>query len=476
MDDTAEHFFGSVDLDQKLPLFKVTLAPRKITYYRKKQGYNQSDWTVIAIADLDTERFTIYPKTPELQEDDDAYSKIKKFSFEIDSYDFRELSRLPYLSSNEYPECLPKDIMPRGLGRYFAYGLKIPRRYSTLVEAIESETECNEIFLSHESGIEVDEHILRISRSSFENHCKTLDRQQEMVGRVAHRFKDRASRNFIREAQGKAELDFPKFRTPATNTAAQAFKDTHVTDDDFDEISEMFVRHFPRESRKYTKKILKFHEELMIKSLKSVIAEAETLLEEGASEGKWQTYFDDYRLVLQQLFHAPIEVLRREATIRPQGFTRAGERVTDFLSVNSITRNIVLIEVKKPTAKLMQPSPYRGTSGAEVYGIHSNLAGAIAQLQGQMLSARVHFPSLPADRNSPNVVEYEGAVLGALIIGKMSDLDELQRNSFTLFRETMHNVEIITYDELIERLKNLQYFLEDLQDSSEQISELEGEQ
>lgn len=471
MDESAEIFFEHKNGRNDDPLFKVILTPEKITYLRKKaQNTDQTEWMPIAIAEKDAERFIIYPKFGVDHQDDDAYSNIKRISFEISADEFEDLRSEPFVSDNRYPDSLSKEIVPFGLGRYFTYGLRIPQKYNTLIKAIEAETTCTQLFVSHEYGLEINNHILRIGRSNLENHCKKLDRQGEMANRVARRFKERTSNNYLREATGEEELDYPRFRTPATNIAAQAFKDSHVSDDDFDEISEMFVKHFPQQSRKYTKKILKFHEELLIKSLKSVITEAEKLMDEGAQEKKWQSYFDDYHIVLQQLFHAPIEVLHKEGTLRPPTASGSGARITDFLSVNSATRNVVLVEVKTPATKLMAPEPYRGGSGAEVYAIHSSLAGAVAQLQSQLVSARLHLPSLPQDPSSPEDIHYEGSLIGALIVGRISDLNPLQRTSFTLFRETMHKVEIVTYDELIIRLKNLHHFLESLQKSPDETS------
>lgn len=112
----------------------------------------------IAIAEKDAERFIIYPKFGVDHQDDDAYSNIKKISFEISADKFEDLRREPFVSDNRYPDSLSKEIVPFGLGRYFTYGLRIPQKYNTLIKAIEAETTCTQLFVSHEYGLEINNH------------------------------------------------------------------------------------------------------------------------------------------------------------------------------------------------------------------------------------------------------------------------------------------------------------------------------
>ncbi|GAA2942846.1 hypothetical protein GCM10010525_03570 [Glutamicibacter bergerei] len=46
-------------------------------------------------------------------------------------------------------------------------------------------------------------------------------------------------------------------------------------------------------------------------------------------------------------------------------------------------------------------------------------------------------------------------VIGALIIGTLTELSAEQKVSFELYRQSLHGFQILTYDELLERLKML---------------------
>lgn len=65
-------------------------------------------------------------------------------------------------------------------------------------------------------------------------------------------------------------------------------------------------------------------------------------------------------------------------------------KVADFLTKNPVTDNVALIEIKKPSTRLLQSSEYR--SG--VYGPSAELSGSVAQV----LDQRYHLTSEFAQR------------------------------------------------------------------------------
>lgn len=445
--------------------FKALLEKNKITYLRRKSNSNLDEWMKMAIVDKEEGIFHIYPKKSVINSNEDRYDQVKEIYFDIEDSDFVKLSDQPFEEESTYSYSIPKEIFPKGIGRYFAYGLGFPKKYSTFLNAIESQTHCNKIYISCEPDISISGDIFTVNRDIYENHIKDLDHQNNMVADVARRFKEISSTNLVKDATGEQKTPGPTFRSAPRIAASRAFS-KEISEEEFDEVVNLFVQSFPSQSRTLSKKIIALQEELMVNSLTSVITEAERLMSQKLNERDWQKFFIDYQIILQQTFYAPIEIIQKEAHLRQQHYDGSGGVITDFLTKNKTSRNLLLIEVKNPSTTLIANKPYRGRGDSEVYPVHRNLAGAISQLQSQIYAAQSHFPYHGGVNDPKHNMRLEGPIKGALIIGKISDYNDLQRDSFNRFRSDLHSLEIITYDELIDRLKTLQNSLLNLSNSS----------
>ena len=91
-----------------------------------------------------------------------------------------------------------------------------------------------------------------------------------------------------------------------------------------------------------------------------------------------------------------------------------------------------------------------------VYSVTKDFSGAIVQILDQKYQLGKHLPLLKS--NDRDLVLEAYAVHCCLIIGTTpKGLDE--QKSFELFRRNSREVEIITFDELLEKLKQLHTFL-----------------
>jgi hypothetical protein len=134
-----------------------------------------------------------------------------------------------------------------------------------------------------------------------------------------------------------------------------------------------------------------------------------------------------------------------------------GGRIADFVLVNTVTRNVIVVEIKTPATSVLM-SPYRGACGAEVFPPSKELSGAIAQLQAQMESAMTDFQKLVVQ--TPRAEEVETCVVrGAVIAGTAASLGPEQRKSFLRYRNGLHGVDVIAFDEVHDRLKGLHNML-----------------
>jgi Domain of unknown function (DUF4263) len=176
-------------------------------------------------------------------------------------------------------------------------------------------------------------------------------------------------------------------------------------------------------------------------------------------EGHWQNFFQDHPWMLQSAFSAPVFMLRGETYLggkMPVGRQGKGGVATDFLFADDTTKSFAVVEIKTPGAHLVGPQ-YRGEDEVgydnEVYAMHATLSGSIVQARNQITVAVEHFQS---------VLEkgYEGKInrvhpKAVLVIGSTSALSQRQKDSFNQFRHALHSLTVITFDELLNRLKLL---------------------
>jgi hypothetical protein len=117
-----------------------------------------------------------------------------------------------------------------------------------------------------------------------------------------------------------------------------------------------------------------------------------------------------------------------------------------------MTNNAAIVEIKRPSTKLLNDNPYR----ADVYTPSLELAGSV----NQALDQKYHFEQ-EITQLAKNSEEHElesFSVHCCLIIGTVPSGKD-QRKSFELFRGNSKDVHIVTFDELLEKLKQLRDFL-----------------
>lgn len=180
------------------------------------------------------------------------------------------------------------------------------------------------------------------------------------------------------------------------------------------------------------------------------LLEFEQSLQTEQPEGYWQGFFEkntwifgyglDYRF-LRQMHSQPNY---GGGDVRG----RTGHE-GDFLHhTDGNLKFTVLVEIKKPDTPLV--SEYRS-------GIHkpsSELAGGVSQLQ--VCCRQWELEGAPSQHNREIEASqiYTIVPKGILIAGNLNQLsDTSARNSFELFRRSLSNPEILTFDELLQRAR-----------------------
>jgi len=173
----------------------------------------------------------------------------------------------------------------------------------------------------------------------------------------------------------------------------------------------------------------------------------------NSDEEFWQQTLAQYAFVISQVFAYPVVILQDKAYVGGTSIDKSGANLVDFLLGSVLTDNVVLLEIKTPTTKLLGQK-YRGA----VYAPARELSGAVVQVTNYRDSLMKEHAALTAKSTS----KFEAFDPPCLVIaGSMSELaDSPRRKSFELFRQGLRHVQVITYDELFAKVEALIKLLE----------------
>lgn len=174
------------------------------------------------------------------------------------------------------------------------------------------------------------------------------------------------------------------------------------------------------------------------------------------SEEYWQNLFTNNPNILFSIIPSVGQIICQKPYMGGKAINNQGGTISDFL-YKCGTRNISIIEIKKPTTKLIEDK-YRNN----VYSPSNELSSAIVQLRKQKDSLLKSYYEKKINSEKQGITFDAYDPKSYLIIGNSGLLKENEIESFELFRNSLKDIEIITFNEIIEKL-NLIY--ENLSDS-----------
>ncbi len=169
---------------------------------------------------------------------------------------------------------------------------------------------------------------------------------------------------------------------------------------------------------------------------------------DNLDEEFWQKIFKAHAWVLSQIFACPYIKIGEKTYCGGKDDDNKGGVLGDFQYKNSLTNNVAFIEIKTPAENILVGKKYRGEEGKEniIYSIHEELTGGVNQVLNQKkVYLKTHKETNGKELNNIKCV---------LVIGKLPS--ETDRNkSFEYYRSSLRDVEVITYDELFERINGI---------------------
>lgn len=192
--------------------------------------------------------------------------------------------------------------------------------------------------------------------------------------------------------------------------------------------------------------LLALHAEIERVTLATMIERFEKKLDMALNEQHWQKFFEDNIFILSMLLARPVSLAHTQFHAQTSQINGSGAQIGDFL-FKELGRPLAIVEIKRPSTPLMLSDSYRNK---QVYGPHSELSGAITQVLFQQCSIRNNwlFHQSWLAGSLPDVIK-------CFVIAGTSPTGEEQRRCFDIFRNACKDVEVITYNELLAKLKQL---------------------
>ena len=189
---------------------------------------------------------------------------------------------------------------------------------------------------------------------------------------------------------------------------------------------------------------------------KDAIVEFENWLSDPGShrEPEWQAFLEQNEWIFGYgLRYKYLSILQRECHISGTDLDGGNSIITDFLmSDNRFTK---LVELKKPNTPLFKSAKIR----SESWQLSTELTDAVSQILCQKASWELKSQTACFDSNGARITEATCDVDCILLIGTSSQFagdnkeSEIKRRTIELYRRNMRNIEILFYDELLERAR-----------------------
>lgn len=379
-------------------------------------------------------------------------TSIQSFVFEKDVLD-RQVGGDIELPSDDLGVYELLYALPFGVGRDVRFGLKLPKDYRFISEAIKARHPA----VTTIRFVVGDE--MTASGSEYRLGVESFDKLRLALDRIADTHQERAlleKKVFVEPVIRKGH------GVPAYSPMPPPLRRddlAHLTHD-----GKVNAKLLTKRDRKAVvaivnksvgelvdqqpEEMLQLSAKIELVTLNQLIEKFEVKLKRNSAESIWQDFFNKNSFILTLAFSVPTVYVHENVYVGGTKHTREGGKFADFLYRTASTGNLAIIEIKRPGTDLLSSAAYRDG----LYTAHPELVGAVTQVidQRAKLAAEVAQISYNSQRSDLRA----NSILCAVIAGRTPAEADKQR-SFDLYRHSLTNVTVLTYEELLERLRSL---------------------
>lgn len=398
--------------------------------------------------------FPTYAPASKYGQLDPMYDKIERIKFE---------GHPPVGFDRDLPETEDDIIshiedLPTSFKKDYRYGLGPKFEYRFLPMAVENLADVNEIVITKSSPTRIDSEkkTFYIALEDFDEVRKALDRITDHTQNAALTVKGITAYNLLAEKVGREQKPIKLGIHPLRKlfTMVAQGENAALQEEDQDALLKALQQNTRAIADGKPEKLAKLQGDIELVALERLIERYEGMAKRNVSECRWQMLFNENPFILGLVFGYPIIKVQDQASVGGRKLSGSGDKIADFLVKNSLTENAAIIEIKKPQTKLIRKNRYR----EGVYPPTNDLSASIAQTLDQKYQFQSQIAQIKHNSDINDIESY--SVNCCLIIGTTPS-EKDQRKSFELFRRNSKDVEVVTFDELLEKLKQLRDFLAD---------------
>ena len=206
---------------------------------------------------------------------------------------------------------------------------------------------------------------------------------------------------------------------------------------------------------------MRLQNDIELVNLENLTNRFQLMLEGRHAEAIWQEFLGENPFILSLAFGYPIILVRQQASVGGRKLSGGGGKNTDFLVKNSMTNNTAVVEIKTPGAALLRKTEFRG-------GVFAP-SKVLSESTIQALDQKYQFQrDIFGTKDKSRIYDIETySVQCCLLIGTTPETVDEQK-SFELFRGNSKDVQILTFDELLQKLVQLKDLLASSDDEQEE--------
>lgn len=344
--------------------------------------------------------------------------------------------------------------LPSAFVKDYDFGLGLQKDYRFIVHAVEEVSGIKNLVISNSQKTSFKDTIFTINHKDFDEVRKKINAIANRAQIAARKVKTVTAHNVL--SCFLNDPSYPQQTLQSQNNALQRMiaedSDSELSASDQEIVIKLISNNAASLAATKPEALEKIRNDLEIGALTQLISRYTGMMEKKLAESYWQKLFNENPFILSLAFSYPVIKINDQAHVGGRKISGAGDKISDFLVKHGFSNNAALFEIKTPTTKLLNKTAYRDG----VFAPSTDLAGAMNQLLDQKNKFQQEIATLKHNSKIHDLESY--AVHGVLVIGQTPQGTDEQK-SFELFRGNSKDILIITFDELLEKLKQLHAFL-----------------
>jgi hypothetical protein len=177
--------------------------------------------------------------------------------------------------------------------------------------------------------------------------------------------------------------------------------------------------------------------------LNALIVRFEADLAKSHPESFWQNLLKLNPFILSMLFGYPVVLILDHAHVGGQTLQGSGDTIVDFLLRNESTSSLAIVEIKTPDTALVG-----GEFRAGRFKPSADLNGAVIQILDQRYELLVNYKHRAKEAGTAHAVD-------CVVVAGRKPTDAERLASFEMYRTSLKDVHIYTFDEVLLKLRAL---------------------